>query len=78
MKKPSSEPVEKPLRFLTMQQVCDRTTLSIAFINPRIKDGTFPKPFKLGTYRIVFREEDIEDWMRLQFEQAQNPTSDQK
>ena len=54
-----------PRKFLTFKQVSDRVSLSRSPLYRRIREGTFPKPVKLGAMsRWV--ESEIEMWMAAQ------------
>lgn len=51
----------KPL--LPLRAVMQFTSLSRATVYRRVKDGTFPKPIKIGENRVVWRPEDLESWL---------------
>lgn len=63
---------EKPMRWLTMKEVMERTGYKRTKIYElRLEDSTFPKPIKLGkgvgrhaTLRWI--ESDIDAWMEQQ------------
>jgi len=52
-----------PNRLLSLKQVMERIPLSKTEIYRRIRDGRFPKPVRIGTNRIAFSEEEIENWI---------------
>lgn len=57
------------LRFLTKQQVRDKTTLSPAEIDRREQRHEFPKRHRLSAYprgRVVWWEHEIDEWMLSQ------------
>jgi predicted DNA-binding transcriptional regulator AlpA len=54
------------LRFLTKQQVRDKTTLSPAEIDRRERRLEFPKRRRLSGYprgRVVWWEHEVDEWM---------------
>jgi prophage regulatory protein len=53
----------KPRRFLTQHQVIDRVQLSRATIYKMVREGTFPRSHKVGTYSIRWLESDIDGFM---------------
>ncbi|HVW57836.1 MAG TPA: AlpA family phage regulatory protein [Rhizobiaceae bacterium] len=52
-----------PNRLLSLKQVMERIPLSKTEIYRRIRDGRFPKSIRIGTNRIAFSEDDIENWI---------------
>jgi predicted DNA-binding transcriptional regulator AlpA len=55
------------MRFLTMEQVSEITTLSPTEINRRIEAGTFPAPVRISKHprgRKAFPDFVIEEWCR--------------
>ena len=50
-------------RFLSTQQVLDKTTLSRAALKKRVRAGNFPKPIRLGHRTIVWLESELDAWM---------------
>lgn len=56
-------------RLLRMPQVIDRIGLKKTVIYQRIKEGTFPKPVKLGS-ASVWLEDEINAWIAQQVRQA--------
>lgn len=51
----------KPL--MPLKAVTQFTSLSRATVYRRVKDGTFPKPIRIGENRVVWRYEDLESWL---------------
>jgi len=59
--------VNKPKIILRRKEVLERIGLSNTTIYERIKDGTFPKPIRIGTSRAVgWIESEIDDWLDRQ------------
>ena len=52
------------IRFISMREVRDRTSLSKTTIHNRINAGTFPRPVRLGGSRVAFIEAQVEEWMK--------------
>lgn len=48
---------------LPLKAVTQFTSLSRATVYRRVKDGTFPKPIRIGENRVVWRHEDLEAWL---------------
>lgn len=55
-------------RLLRMPQVLERVGLKKTVVYDRIKDGTFPKPIKLGS-ASAWPENEIDAWITQQIEQ---------
>ena len=53
-----------PERFLQINEVRDRVTLSKTQIYRLIRAGTFPEPVPLGPHRTAFLESEVQDWMQ--------------
>jgi prophage regulatory protein len=51
------------MRFLSIDDVKQRTTLSKTTIYARIKEGAFPKPVSTGLRSVAWIEEEIDAWM---------------
>ena len=49
--------------FLSLKQVQARTTLSRSTIYRKIAEGAFPSQFSITHSRVVWSEDDIENWM---------------
>jgi len=50
-------------RFLSVQQVKEIVSLSVSTIWARVKQGTFPKPHKLGDKITRWTSIDVQQWM---------------
>lgn len=48
---------------LPLKAVTQFTSLSRATVYRRVKDGSFPKPIRIGENRVVWRYEDLETWL---------------
>lgn len=55
--------MNQPLRALRLQEVERRTGLTRPTIYRRAKDGTFPKPIRLGGNSSGWIESEIEAWL---------------
>lgn len=51
------------LDLYTREQVQAMTHLSRSSIYVMMKDGTFPKPLKLGERRVAWRGSDLKAWL---------------
>ena len=52
------------LRLLTRREVERRTGLRRSAIYNKMNDGTFPRPVKVGTRNVRWRESDIIAWIQ--------------
>lgn len=50
-------------KFLRLPQVIEMTGLSRSTIYLRMKEGTFPKSYKVGKYSVGWLESDINEWV---------------
>lgn len=50
-------------RLLRRREVEEITGLSRSAIYRKISEGTFPRPVKIGSTAVRWRESDIEAWM---------------
>ena len=50
-------------KFIKIQEVVARTTLSRATIYKSIKEGTFPQQYKLSPLRSAWLENEINKWI---------------
>jgi prophage regulatory protein len=50
--------------FLSIDEVCRRTTLSASEIYRQVKAGTFPAPVHVTTKRCAHLESEIAEWQR--------------
>jgi len=51
------------INILRRERVQERTGLSRSTIYDRMKEGTFPKPIRLGPRSVGWVESEIEDWL---------------
>lgn len=51
--------------FISVGEVCRRTSLSRTSINNHRRQGLFPEPVKLGEKRIAFIAAEIDEWMAI-------------
>ena len=49
--------------FLSMRQVCERTSLSRTTIYNLVRDGLFPNQVSITTNRVAWTEDDVDRWM---------------
>jgi len=50
------------IRFLSWQEVRERTSLSKQQIYRRMHAGEFPRPVPLGALRVGFAEHEVDQW----------------
>lgn len=55
---------EPPKNFLRLPQVIERSGLSKSVIKQRVRESTFPQPFKIGERAVAWLEEDILSWQQ--------------
>jgi prophage regulatory protein len=58
-----SEKTSRRERLLRLPRVKVRVPYSRSTIYAGVKDGTFPKPVKLGGRAVAWRESDIDAWI---------------
>jgi prophage regulatory protein len=51
------------MKYVRMSQLTEIVPMSKATIWRKLKDGTFPKPVKLGERITAWRFDDIEAWL---------------
>lgn len=51
------------MKYVRISQLTDIVPMSKATIWRKLKDGTFPKPIKLGDRITAWRLDDIEEWL---------------
>ena len=61
MSQPNSTPEASPV-FLTVKQVAARESVSVPTIHRWAREGTFPRPVKLGANCTRWRLADLERW----------------
>ncbi|MCG3766081.1 AlpA family transcriptional regulator [Vibrio cincinnatiensis] len=59
---------ERPMRFLKLKEVMEKTALSRSAIYRKMNDGEFPESVSLGERAIAWVESEVDEWMeeRLQ------------
>jgi prophage regulatory protein len=58
-----------PDRFLRLQQVIERAGLGKTMIYRKVRDGTFPQPFKPGGASTRWSEREIMEWQEARLAQ---------
>lgn len=58
-----SENWDQPERFLKLPEVCRRVGLGKTMIYAMVKDGRFPKPYKLSPFTSRWSEREIVAWI---------------
>ncbi|MEL7293406.1 MAG: AlpA family transcriptional regulator [Pseudomonadota bacterium] len=54
---------ERPMRFLKLKEVMEKTALSRSAIYRKMNDGEFPQSVSLGDRAVAWVESEIDDWM---------------
>ncbi|AVH31060.1 DNA-binding protein [Vibrio fluvialis] len=59
---------ERPMRFLKLKEVMEKTALSRSAIYRKMNEGEFPESVSLGERAIAWVESEVDEWMaeRLQ------------
>ncbi|ENQ8616746.1 AlpA family transcriptional regulator [Vibrio fluvialis] len=59
---------ERPMRFLKLKEVMEKTALSRSAIYRKMNDGEFPQSVSLGDRAVAWVESEVDEWMeeRLQ------------
>jgi len=55
-------------RILPLAATCKKVNKSRSSVYQGIKDGTFPRPIKLGLRSVGWLEDEIDDWIRQRIE----------
>ncbi|MBV9570751.1 MAG: AlpA family phage regulatory protein [Alphaproteobacteria bacterium] len=63
------------MRLLSKKQVRDLVLYSFAHTARLEAAGKFPKRIRLGTGRVGYVEEEIQDWIRSKVAERDSPTS---
>lgn len=63
---------ERPMRFLKLKEVIEKTALSRSAIYRKMDEGDFPVSVSLGDRAVAWLEEEIHSWMELRLSQRQN------
>lgn len=65
--------IERPLTFLRLKQIIERTGLSRSTIYKMIQEGKFPRQVDLvGGRSVAWVENEIENWMKHRLELRNN------
>ncbi|EGR4323405.1 AlpA family transcriptional regulator [Vibrio cholerae] len=54
---------ERPMRFLKLKEVMEKTALSRSAIYRKMSDGEFPESVSLGDRAVAWVDSEIDDWM---------------
>ncbi|EKA7413593.1 AlpA family transcriptional regulator [Vibrio parahaemolyticus] len=54
---------ERPMRFLKLKEVMQKTALSRSAIYRKMNDGEFPKSISLGDRAVDWVEGEVDEWM---------------
>jgi len=57
------------MQFLRVRKVTEMVGFSKTTLYARVKEGTFPKPIRLGPHSVAFLESDVLNWMKSRLEQ---------
>ncbi|MBN7279477.1 AlpA family phage regulatory protein [Vibrio cholerae] len=59
---------ERPMRFLKLKEVMEKTALSRSAIYRKMNDGEFPESVSLGERAIAWVESEVDEWMEERLE----------
>ncbi|NNN60036.1 AlpA family transcriptional regulator [Vibrio sp. A11] len=54
---------ERPMRFLKLKEVMEKTALSRSAIYRKMNDGEFPQSVSLGDRAVAWVESEVDEWM---------------
>ncbi|EKF9975152.1 AlpA family transcriptional regulator [Vibrio cholerae] len=54
---------ERPMRFLKLKEVMEKTALSRSAIYRKMNDGEFPESVSLGERAVAWVESEVQDWV---------------
>ncbi|AMF95107.2 transcriptional regulator [Vibrio fluvialis] len=54
---------ERPMRFLKLKEVMEKTALSRSAIYRKMNDGEFPESVSLGERAVAWVESEVDEWM---------------
>jgi len=57
------------MQFLRVRKVTEMVGFSKTTLYARVKEGSFPKPARIGPHSVAFLEADVLNWMKSRFEQ---------
>jgi prophage regulatory protein len=52
------------MQFLRVRKVTEMVGFSKTTLYARVKEGSFPKPVRLGPHSVAFLEADVLNWMK--------------
>lgn len=61
----TAETTPTPSRLMSPNEASFATTMSKTLLTKMAKEGQFPAPLQIGTKRIAFVREEIEDWIEM-------------
>ncbi|HFC9446839.1 TPA: AlpA family transcriptional regulator [Vibrio cholerae] len=54
---------ERPMRFLKLKEVMEKTALSRSAIYRKMNEGEFPQSVSLGDRAVAWVESEVDEWM---------------
>ncbi len=63
---------ERPMRFLKLKEVIEKTALSRSAIYRKMDEGDFPVSVSLGDRAVAWVEEEVNNWMEMRLAQRQS------
>ncbi|MBY7668015.1 MULTISPECIES: AlpA family transcriptional regulator [Vibrio] len=54
---------ERPMRFLKLKEVMEKTALSRSAIYRKMSDGEFPQSVSLGDRAVAWVDSEVQDWV---------------
>lgn len=54
---------ERPMRFLKLKEVMEKSALSRSAIYRKMNDGEFPQSVSLGDRAVAWVESEVQDWV---------------
>ncbi|WP_083239585.1 AlpA family transcriptional regulator [Vibrio scophthalmi] len=54
---------ERPMRFLKLKEVMEKTALSRSAIYRKMNDGEFPQSVSLGDRAVAWVDSEVQDWV---------------
>ena len=63
---------ERPMRFLKLKEVIEKTALSRSAIYRKMDEGNFPVSVSLGDRAVAWVEEEVNNWMEMRL--AERPS----
>ncbi|MEQ9069891.1 MAG: AlpA family phage regulatory protein [Gimesia chilikensis] len=55
--------MNSPKRLISYKETCRRSNQCRTSIWKKVRDGTFPKPVKIGERQLAFVEDEVDDWI---------------